>query len=345
MQGYDIPRDVISLLKDAETYLAECLQNEKLSGRAREQRDEILHSFGQIRNRYGVEFALKGGEAAFTHTGQDDYDDIHNASYAPSQASDEVSVASDYVENDSEVEEELDKIFKQGYLERRKKDHGFFGSEWQKRWCVLTTRAFLYYSSEKGKQPKNGFLIKDSLAQMMPYIRKDSRRDSCFEVVTPNQQVFQFTAASPSDARDWVEQIQFLVKDTQSTIIPYEDDEETYDDIESTESSPVVGLTNDSENSLQEDDVYESIPGDEETEESEDENYEMKPGEPVIFYGDYYQGLWNCFSDNSDELSFERGDLIHILSKEYHAYGWWVGELDGIVGIVPKDYLTLAFDL
>ncbi|XP_018093518.1 src kinase-associated phosphoprotein 1 isoform X2 [Xenopus laevis] len=324
MQGQDIPRDVISLLKDAESYLAECLQNEKLSSRAREQRDEILHSFWQIRNRYSVEFVQKGGEAASPHTGQDDYDDIHSASYTPSQASDEVSFASDYADNEeSEDEDIFNKVLKQGYLERRKKDHGFFGSEWQKRWCVLTKRTFLYYSSEKGKQPKGGFPIKDSLAQLTPHIRKDSRREGCFEIVTPDQHVFQFTASSPNDARDWVEQIQFLVKDIQSTIIPYDedeedDDEEPYDDVERPKSSPAVGLPNNIKDSLQEDDVYESIPGEEELEESEDEkatNYEMKPGEAVTTYGDYYQGLWNCFSDNNDELSFERGDLIHILSK------------------------------
>lgn len=26
-------------------------------------------------------------------------------------------------------------------------------------------------------------------------------------------------------------------------------------------------------------------------------------------------------------------------------YGWWVGELNSMVGIVPKDYLVAAYDL
>lgn len=26
-------------------------------------------------------------------------------------------------------------------------------------------------------------------------------------------------------------------------------------------------------------------------------------------------------------------------------YGWWVGELNNVVGIVPKDYLAAAYDL
>lgn len=26
-------------------------------------------------------------------------------------------------------------------------------------------------------------------------------------------------------------------------------------------------------------------------------------------------------------------------------YGWWVGELNSLIGIVPKEYLTTAFEV
>ncbi|PNI19321.1 SKAP1 isoform 8, partial [Pan troglodytes] len=29
----------------------------------------------------------------------------------------------------------------------------------------------------------------------------------------------------------------------------------------------------------------------------------------------------------------------------YNMYGWWVGELNSLVGIVPKEYLTTAFEV
>lgn len=32
-------------------------------------------------------------------------------------------------------------------------------------------------------------------------------------------------------------------------------------------------------------------------------------------YANYYQGLWDCEADGPDELAFQRGDLIYILSK------------------------------
>lgn len=31
--------------------------------------------------------------------------------------------------------------------------------------------------------------------------------------------------------------------------------------------------------------------------------------------------------------------------QEYNMYGWWVGELNSTVGIVPKDYLAAAYEL
>lgn len=32
-------------------------------------------------------------------------------------------------------------------------------------------------------------------------------------------------------------------------------------------------------------------------------------------YANYYQSMWDCISDYPDELSFQRGDIIYIVSK------------------------------
>lgn len=37
--------------------------------------------------------------------------------------------------------------------------------------------------------------------------------------------------------------------------------------------------------------------------------------------------------------------LCALLFQEYNIHGWWVGELNGVVGIVPKDYLLPAYIL
>ena len=59
-----------------------------------------------------------------------------------------------------------------------------------------------------------------------------------------------------------------------------------------------------------------------------------------IFYG-----KWGCIADSEKELTFKPGDMIHVLSRDFDAESWWVGELDGKVGLVPKEYLCPAFEL
>ncbi|XP_072269794.1 src kinase-associated phosphoprotein 1 [Pyxicephalus adspersus] len=299
-------------------------QNTGTKSDASTMRDPMEETFGPIDSpaglkirhcytislTYPLDFQQRGGDVNAAATGED-YDDNHSLSYGTSLAPDEVSLTSDYVD-DSEDTEEPEKLLKQGYLDKRNKDHGFFGSEWQKRWCVLTNLSFCYYSNERGKVPKGGFLIKDCMAKLVPHIRKDSRRDSCFELVSPGSRSYQFTASSPAEARDWVDQIQFLVKDILSASIPFEDDEESYDDVDSLNSLSAgqhssVNRTN---SPMEDEDIYEVVPDDDQGHNSSD-----LEGGSIINYADYYQGLWDCTSDKSDELSFQRGDIIRILSK------------------------------
>ncbi|KAM7068759.1 src kinase-associated phosphoprotein 1 isoform 2-T2 [Molossus nigricans] len=339
-----LPEEIRWLLADAEDFLAEDLRNENLSAIAREHRDHILRGFQQIKTRYCWDFQPQRGDQAENYFGQDSSDDNHSGTHGPSLTSD-APFLSDYqdegIEDFTRGAQELDNIIKQGYLEKKSKDHSFFGSEWQKRWCVVSRGFFYYYANEKSKQPKGTFLIKGYSVRMAPYLRKDSKKESCFELTSQDRRSYEFTATNPAEARDWVDQISFLLKDLNSLTIPYDDDEEEeeeeemYDDIDGLDSQnsgsqhrPIIlpgsiGLKQPSEEK-EEEDIYEVLPVD---------------------YASYYQGLWDCHGDQPDELSFQRGDLIRILSKEYNMYGWWVGELNSLIGIVPKEYLTTAFEV
>nr|KAF6458815.1 src kinase associated phosphoprotein 1 [Rousettus aegyptiacus] len=338
-----LPEEIRWLLADAEEFLAEGLRNENLSAVARDHRDHILRGFQQIKTRYYWDFQPQGGDQAENYLGQDSSDDNHSGTHGSFLTSD-APFLSDYqdegMEDITRGAQELDNIIKQGYLEKKSKDHSFFGSEWQKRWCVVSRGLFYYYANEKSKQPKGTFLIKGYSVRMAPYLRKDSKKESCFELTSQDRRSYEFTATNPAEARDWVDQISFLLKDLSSLTIPYEEEEEEaeeeemYDDIDGLDSQnsgsrgrPVIlpgsmGLTQPAEE--KEEDIYEVLPVD---------------------YASYYQGLWDCHGDQSDELSFQRGDLIRILSKEYSMYGWWVGELNSLIGIVPKEYLTTAFEM
>ncbi|XP_023573894.1 src kinase-associated phosphoprotein 1 [Octodon degus] len=290
---------------------------------------------------YCWDVPLQGGDR-----GQDSSDDNHGGTLGPGLTADAPPLA-DYQDEGADGllrgAPAPDSVLKQGYLEKKSKDHSFFGPEWQKRWCVLSGGFFLYYASEKGKQPKGTFAMQGYSVRMAPHLRRDSRKDCCFELTSGDKRSYEFTAASPAEARDWVDQISFLLKDLSSSTIPYEEEEEdkkeeegeeTYDDIDGFESPnsasrgrPVL--------------LPGSLRTQGPTKEREEGIYEVLP----VDYASYYQGLWDCYGDQPDELSFQRGDLIRILSKEYNMFGWWVGELNSLVGIVPREYLTAAFDV
>lgn len=71
-------------------------------------------------------------------------------------------------------------------------------------------------------------------------------------------------------------------------------------------------------------------------------NITCKPEED---FENRYFSKWDCTGSKDSELSFKRGDVIYIVSKEFDAKSWWVGELNGKLGLVPKTFLTPAFEL
>lgn len=62
-------------------------------------------------------------------------------------------------------------------------------------------------------------------------------------------------------------------------------------------------------------------------------------------YENMFYGKWDCRADDDNELAFKRGDVVLILSREYERFGWLVGKLNGSVGLVPKEYMTPAYEL
>ncbi|XP_054454923.1 src kinase-associated phosphoprotein 1 [Anoplopoma fimbria] len=360
-----LPPDIRRLLDDCELFVAEILQDEELSENAQETRKVLLNNFRVIHVRNPQEFPFPASD----FRDDEGSDDNRSSSLGRSAPSDDASVASDYQDDGATdyfgdippvAAQDLCNILKQGYLEKKRRDHSFFGSEWQKRWCVLNNSIFYYFGTEKDKQQKGSLYIIDYNVQLVTNLRKDSKKTCCFELFCPGRRSFQFTASSPQEAREWVDQINFILRDLHSTSIPCDDEEEeeTYDDIEEITGRPSsrpgaaqafqsgkMGVGHEMGEDEEEEDIYEVLPEDDfpdPTEESSEKN--NKPA-PSSDYANFYQGLWDCQADEPDELQFQRGDLIYIISKEYNIHGWWVGELNGTVGIVPKDFLHPAYIL
>ncbi|KFQ49211.1 Src kinase-associated phosphoprotein 2, partial [Nestor notabilis] len=226
--------------------------------------------------------------------------------------------------------QDLQFVLKAGYLEKRRKDHSFLGFEWQKRWCAISKTVFYYYGSDKDKQQKGEFALEGYTIRMNNSLRKDAKKDCCFEISAPDKRIYQFTAATPKEAEEWVQQVKFVIQDTESNTIP-EEEEEDYDDVCHVSSESI------------DDSIYEEVKGIE---------IFYFVSYAVFFadnkntnYANFYQGLWDCTGDVPDELTFKRGDIIYILSKEYNRFGWWVGEMKGTIGLVPKAYIMEMYDI
>ncbi|KAJ8384219.1 hypothetical protein AAFF_G00207670 [Aldrovandia affinis] len=208
-----VSEDIRRLLEDCELFVTEILQEENLSKHAQETREILLRNFRVVYSRNPEEFPHRSDSRQ-----EDSSDDNQSIPFVPS---DDVSVASDYQDEGSPeyseeisvvAAQELSNILKQGYLEKKRRDHSFFGSEWQKRWCVLNNTIFYYFGSEKDKQQKGSFYIIGYKAEMVTNLRKDSKSKACFELKAPARRSFQFTASNPREARDWVDQINFVLK-------------------------------------------------------------------------------------------------------------------------------------
>ncbi|XP_073533992.1 src kinase-associated phosphoprotein 2 [Phyllobates terribilis] len=318
-----LPEDIKNIITELETYLCDVLKGEALSKKAKDKKDFLIKKIKDIKNNYPQEFHDKG-----------DSEDVEESDGFP-RPPDTSSLVSDR-DRDEELPSDGNVyppvaaqdlvVTKGGYLEKRRKDHSFFASEWQKRWCALSNNIFYYYGSDKDKQQKGEFSLEGYSARINDTLRKDGRKDCCFEIYAPDKRVYQFAASTPKEAEEWINAIQ--------------QDGETYDDV--SQSGP-------------NDDIYEVLP---------EESNPVSPPEiskplsaPIIpapssspsgketDYANFYRGLYDCTGDHPDELSFKYGDVIYILSRDYNRFGWWVGEMKGSIGLVPKAYIMEMYDI
>ncbi|XP_030248326.1 src kinase-associated phosphoprotein 2 isoform X2 [Sparus aurata] len=331
-----IPEELTTLIADLESFLSDGLKGENLSKKAKEKKEAFIKRIKEVKLSFPQDFKDKSGDDSEE---EEEFDSNNDGGSLQSERTDKDEEACEGAQQSPPVAaQDLTAVFKAGYLEKRRKDHSFFGTEWQKRWCALSHNIFYYYGSEKDKQQKGEFNIDGYTVKMNSTLRKDSKKDCCFEISAPDKRVYQFCASSTKEAEEWVKQIDFVLKDM-TGIIPEDEDEleqEVYDD---------VGAIDE--------DIYEELPEEEmPTPAKPPPKVEpvSKPAPPAAVdkstdYPNYYQGLWDCTGDLPDELSFKRGDAIYILSKEYQNFGWWVGEKNGSIGIVPKDYLMELYVL
>ncbi|XP_009885490.1 PREDICTED: src kinase-associated phosphoprotein 2 [Charadrius vociferus] len=323
---------------DVDTFISQTLKGENLSKKAKEKREVLLKKIKDVKASYPQEFQDKG-----------ELEDEEESESSFSSPPDSVSIASDRYDKEEEAPsdgnqfppiaaQDLQFVLKAGYLEKRRKDHSFLGFEWQKRWCAISKTVFYYYGSDKDKQQKGEFALEGYTIRMNNSLRKDAKKDCCFEISAPDKRIYQFTAATPKEAEEWVQQVKFVIQDMESNTIP-EEEEEEYDDVGQVSSEPI-------DDSIYEEVKEERVPSKAEVPRKLSQKKVTTVSDSKnTDYANFYQGLWDCTGDVPDELTFKRGDVIYILSKEYNRFGWWVGEMKGTIGLVPKAYIMEMYDI
>ncbi|XP_074756546.1 src kinase-associated phosphoprotein 2 isoform X1 [Athene noctua] len=340
-----LPEEVRSLLADVDTFISQTLKGENLSKKAKEKREVLLKKIKDVKASF-----KDGTIICYPQEFQDkELEDEEESEGSVSLPPDSVSIASDRYDKEDEAPSDVNQlppiaaqdlqfVLKAGYLEKRRKDHSFLGFEWQKRWCAISKTVFYYYGSDKDKQQKGEFALEGYTIRMNNNLRKDAKKDCCFEISAPDKRIYQFTAATPKEAEEWVQQVKFVIQDMESNTIP-EEEEEEYDDVGQVSSEAI-------DDSIYEEVKEERVPSKAEVPRKlSQEKVTTVSDSKNTDYANFYQGLWDCTGDVPDELTFKRGDIIYILSKEYNRFGWWVGEMKGTIGLVPKAYIMEMYDI
>ncbi|XP_051922679.1 src kinase-associated phosphoprotein 2 isoform X1 [Hippocampus zosterae] len=306
------PEELTTLISDLETFLRDGLKGENLSKKAKDKREAFIKRIKEVKLGFPHDFKEKSGEESSDDEEEVDSSNNDGGSLQSERTDREEEPYEGYHQSPPMAAQDLQSILMSGYLEKRRKDHSFFGQEWQKRWCALSYRTFYYYGHEKDKQQKGEFGIDGYNVKMNTNLRKDAKKDFCFEVSAPDKRDYQFCASSAKEAKEWVKWIDLVLKD-QSGIIQEEEEEEEVEKEKEEEQLMYddVGLAPDT-------DIYEVLP---------DTNTD---------YQNYYQGLWDCVGDHPDELSFKRGDTIYILSKGQESscpFSWTASAISWNLGI------------
>lgn len=274
---------------------------------------------------------------------------------------------------------EMSKADKTGFLEKKGKERlGGLLSPFQKRWCAVRDGYLFLYEKPTDKRQKGQIALDMYEARPFVYASKDaSKKDAAFEIVCPGKKTYQFIAFNMKDMKQWISAIE---KNSQisSPISSGDLPQENPVDVQQPATQPPARklslpnprqelprvppapISSEADRELEYEYVERppTIPAPPEEEEplyedgesyfSDDTKTSSQTDEEVTSdYESWYQAIWDCHAGQPDELSFKRGDLLKVVSKEYDEHSWWVAQPrgnKGSVGFVPKTYLMAAYE-
>jgi hypothetical protein len=64
----------------------------------------------------------------------------------------------------------------------------------------------------------------------------------------------------------------------------------------------------------------------------------VQPQDSYPASGGQCRALYDYAAENPDDLSFKEGDIINVMDKSDPS-GWWQGELNGVSGFFPSNFV------
>ncbi|ESP02990.1 hypothetical protein LOTGIDRAFT_212502 [Lottia gigantea] len=276
----------------------------------------------------------------------------------------------------------LNQPLKSGWLEKRRK--GLIGKiSYQKRYCVIHSAALYYYEKPTDKKQNGAFPLNGYEFREAPQLVSGAKKELSFELVGPGKRTYEFLAENKEEFNSWREAVESchnepiseelyeaiediirpapprgqppatpIVDDGEEYEIPQVEQQETYEVVGedqppilpaprkvSTQSVPKMAPPSIPNVPLPEPPVQPQTP------KKRVPKLIGMTNDPAEDFENMYFGKWDCSTDTDNELKFNKGDIIHIISKDFDSENWWVGEYKGSIGLVPKSYLAKAYEL
>lgn len=273
---------------------------------------------------------------------------------------------------------EMSKADKTGFLEKKGKERlGGLLSPFQKRWCAVRDGYLFLYEKPTDKRQKDQIALTMYEARPFVYASKDaSKKDAAFEIVCPGKKTYQFIAFNVKDMKQWISAIEKnsqISSSTSSGDLHQDNPADVHQPATQPPASklplpnprqelprvPPPPISSEADRELE----YEYVEGQTTITAAQEEEPLYEDGESYFSddtktssqtddevtsdYESWYQAIWDCHAGQPDELSFKRGDLLKVVSKEYDEHSWWVAKSrgnNGSVGFVPKTYLMAAYE-
>jgi len=201
-----------------------------------------------------------------------------------------------------------------GYLQKHKKNRLI--GQWNRRYCILKDSFLFYYKSDSTSNKEKGVII--LTGYQLSLSAKDSK-SYCFSLTPLDKSrgdAYTFQADTSDEYEKWKSYLSEVIN-------------KTYGEMSR-------GLSRDQAVDEQEGEMYEQFPNEQK------EVLSVEPDVSTFTMDNIYMGLHDCTGTESDELSFQSGDVLYILERL--STNWWLGYLNGKCGYVPANYLTEAFE-